>query len=405
MKYSKVIFAHPTGNQNSRNVLEGLYNQHRLARFYTTMGFFEGDFMYKLGSKISKDFGRRLYPAYLRDNTTFRYFREVGRHLSLKSKFDKLVFFRDHYSTQSVFADFDKFVSNDMLKYTPNLVYAYADTALYTFESAKKSGIKCIYDMHGCYWREIQRIVDEERERNPEWMETVDIDKLSEDRRNRYDKELSLSDKVVVATQFCKDSIQAYHNYENIAVVPYGFPIPFDGRLYEKGKRLKILFVGNLSQMKGLSYMFDAVNTFGDHIDLTIIGSKPSLYSGVLEENLKKHNYLGTLPHDKVLEEMRANDVLLFPTLLDAFGMVITEAMSQGTPVIATNHSAGPELITNGEDGWVVDYGNSDAIKEIIERLLKDNCCEEIGRNALKKSHERGWQAYQNDICKVIDFV
>jgi glycosyltransferase involved in cell wall biosynthesis len=41
---------------------------------------------------------------------------------------------------------------------------------------------------------------------------------------------------------------------------------------------------------------------------------------------------------------MRVNDVLVFPSLFDGFGMVITEAMSQGTPVIVSERSAGPGL-------------------------------------------------------------
>ena len=66
------------------------------------------------------------------------------------------------------------------------------------------------------------------------------------------------------------------------------------------------------------------------------------------------HNYLGPMPHDKVLQEMRKADVFIFPSLFEGFGMVITEAMSQGTPVIATDRTCAVDLIKNGENGWVI---------------------------------------------------
>ena len=100
---------------------------------------------------------------------------------------------------------------------------------------------------------------------------------------------------------------------------------------------------------------------------------------------------------------MKNSDVLIFPTLIDAFGMVISEAMSQGTPVITTFNSGGPELITHNEDGWLIEAGNSDAIKNILENLLTNrNLTKEFGQNSLVKAEQRSWQDYQNDVCTFI---
>ena len=45
-----------------------------------------------------------------------------------------------------------------------------------------------------------------------------------------------------------------------------------------------------------------------------------------------RHRYITSLPHHQILERMRQHDVLLFPTLFDGCGLVITEALSQGLP-------------------------------------------------------------------------
>ena len=51
---------------------------------------------------------------------------------------------------------------------------------------------------------------------------------------------------------------------------------------------------------------------------------------------------------------MREHDVFVFPSLFEGFGLVITESMSQGTPVITTDRTAGPDLIKNDENGWLL---------------------------------------------------
>ena len=48
---------------------------------------------------------------------------------------------------------------------------------------------------------------------------------------------------------------------------------------------------------------------------------------------------------------MKEHDVLIFPSLFEGFGLVITEAMAQGTPVITTDRTAGPDVISDNENG------------------------------------------------------
>lgn len=100
---------------------------------------------------------------------------------------------------------------------------------------------------------------------------------------------------------------------------------------------------------------------------------------------------------------MKENDILLFPTLSDGFGMVVSEAMSQGTPVIATDHCCSIDIIQDGVNGWIVPSRSSKAIKEKILYLLKHpNEIETNGKNALQTASSRSWQCYQNDIISII---
>ena len=98
---------------------------------------------------------------------------------------------------------------------------------------------------------------------------------------------------------------------------------------------------------------------------------------------------------------MRANDVLLFPSLFEGFGLVMTEAMSQGTPVITTNRTAGPDLLTHGENGWLIDAGSTIALQEAIEKILEDrSVVESVGHAALKTAEKRPWTMYGDEIAQ-----
>lgn len=47
------------------------------------------------------------------------------------------------------------------------------------------------------------------------------------------------------------------------------------------------------------------------------------------------------MPHDQILNLMRTQDVFVFPSLFEGYGLVVAEAMSQGTPVITTSRTCG----------------------------------------------------------------
>ena len=122
------------------------------------------------------------------------------------------------------------------------------------------------------------------------------------------------------------------------------------------------LFVGGLSQRKGIADVFAAADHHQDDVELTVIGRGQVDDCPPLKVALGRHRWIPSMPHDQVLKEMRAHDVLLFPSLFEGFGLVITEAMSQGTPVITTDRTAGPDVFEDGKSGWLVTPGDTDAL-------------------------------------------
>ena len=103
---------------------------------------------------------------------------------------------------------------------------------------------------------------------------------------------------------------------------------------------------------------------------------------------------------------MRQHDVLVFPSLFEGFGQVITEAMAQGTPVITTERTAGPDIIEHEKNGWLVNAGSAEAITAILEQLLlRPQLIEAVGGQACETAKKRPWRTYQEEIaraCKAI---
>ena len=189
--------------------------------------------------------------------------------------------------------------------------------------------------------------------------------------------------------------------------MPYAFPPVASSRNYNShlaSKPLKILFVGGLSQRKGVADLFAVAEKLKNHVALTVVGKKATDQCPALNAALSKHHWIPSLPHSKILELMQTHDVLVFPSLFEGFGLVITEAMSQGTPVITTDRTAGPDFIKHGENGWLVEAGSTQALQAAIEELLlRPNILSEVGREALKTATTRTWDMYGKELAWAIN--
>lgn len=408
----KVIISHPTGNQAFRAAALGLQNAGMLAGLKTTVATFPNNIFDKLSSfGPFAEFGRRQYDPTLAVYTKAWPWHELARFAATKAGFKNLIKHETGiFSVDAVYRDLDKKVAKSLKQMAANgtnAVYAYEDGALFSFREAKKLRLQCLYDLPIGYWRASKRLLEIESERWPEWAATLTGLDDSEEKLARKDEELLLADKIFVASQFTANTLKDYPgNLASIEVIPYAFPPVAGSRNYtlsSASKPLKLLFVGGLSQRKGIADLFAVVEKLKNHVELTIVGKKSTDQCPALDAALAKHKWIPSLPHSKVLEMMQTHDVLVFPSLFEGFGLVITEAMSQGTPVITTDRTAGPDLIAHGENGWLVEAGSTNALQAAIEELLqRPESVAEVGREALQTATKRTWDMYGQELAKAI---
>ena len=307
-------------------------------------------------------------------------------------------------SVDGVYRSFDRQLARRLpqLK-TLRGVYLYEDAALHTFQQAERLGIHRFYDLPIGHWRAGREIFAAERELQPEWAVTLTGLLDGPAKLERKDQELALADRVIVPSAYVRATlIAAGFGAEKIDVVPFGSPPPHPLPAPEQPRPqgpLKVLYVGSLGQRKGLSYALDAVAALGSQVSLTLIGRPTSRECRPLLNAIQHHRWIASLPHPQILEQMRQHDVLLFPTLFDGFGLVITEALSQGIPVITTLNSGAPECIRDGVEGFIVPIRSSQAIAARLQQLVDDPEQLVAMRQAcLQRAAELSWAGYEQSL-------
>jgi alpha-maltose-1-phosphate synthase len=402
-----IVLSHPTGNENVRQTAQAFAEANLLCQFWTTINWNPNSIFDKaLPAGIRETFRRRAYPEIMRARARSFPLRETLRLLLGAAN---VPFFSAHetglLSIDAISRALDRKVASEIARAAKFVaaVYGYEDCALETFSAAQKRGFTRIYDLPIGYWRAAQRIFAEECEREPEWATTLTGMGDSAEKLARKDEELRLADRVVVASTFTKTTLAQSSHARGVSVIPYGTPPTSEGKLLNSAGKLRILFAGSLSQRKGLSYALGAVEMTGrEHCQLTLLGRKAVNGCRVLDEAVRRHRWLPSLSHAEVLREMRAHDVVLFPSLFEGFGLVITEAMSQATPVITTPHTAGPDMIADGLDGFIVPIRSAEAIAEKLELLAREpDRLRSMKMAAREKARMHTWENYRRQLVAV----
>jgi len=401
-----LLLSHPTGNQFVRNALEAFHGANILSEFLTGYAGFDSDLWHKWLKAFIKDFERREYPEKFKSKTISRPKDELMRLLIQRNTYLKQISNLDsYYTVDNNFNRHDLFVAKRIAisKRSLKLVYGYEDAASLTFKMAKENGIYSIYDLPIGYWKEGQSWQQSAANKQPYLRNTIRGLSEPEDKIEKKEKELQLANQIIVASNFTKSTLMGTPYYDKTIVIPYGFPEAVKQKKHLEEKKLKVLFVGGLTQRKGIGEVFDSLQPFKNQIDLTVIGQLTDYNNKEFIAKLKQHRWISSLPHSGILKEMDRHDVLLFPSWFEGFGLVISEAMSRGLPVITTPNTGANEFILNGVNGWLVKPGDTDEIKNILNLILTDKLIlRDMSAAAIDTAIKRPWVFYQRDLANFI---
>lgn len=161
-----------------------------------------------------------------------------------------------------------------------------------------------------------------------------------------------------------------------------------------KSSELRILFLGNVIYRKGLHTLLKAVNRQTAKVRVEVVGglrAEPKYADemrrlvavGGLSSAVTFH---GALDNEPLVEMYRRAHVMVVPSSYEGFGIVYLEGMGFGLPAIGTTAGAAGEVITHGEDGFLIEPDDEVTLARILDELANDReLLARLSLNAVKR--------------------
>lgn len=189
---------------------------------------------------------------------------------------------------------------------------------------------------------------------------------------------LRRADGIVATTSAYSEASPTLANFiDRVQVIPIGISDIEISQTTTSSKPPYILFIGRLVPYKGLDLLLRAVSKIQCDSELRVVGQGP------LESKLKNLSYemgisnrvkfLGRVEDEQLQELLDGAAIFCLPSInrLEAFGVVLLEAMRAGRAVVATDiHGSGVPWVN--ETGVTVPPGNAEALARALDRLLRD---------------------------------
>lgn len=160
------------------------------------------------------------------------------------------------------------------------------------------------------------------------------------------------------------------------------------------GDPLKIAFVGQAVERKGLEVLLPAFEALRDHVpvQLTIVGASERDIAPLLLDS-RGVTALGKVDDTAKTAILRGADVLCAPSLGgESFGMVLTEAFAAGTPVVASDIAGYRDVVRDGEDGVLVPRADPTALATTLRELALDPArTSAMGAQATRSAQRFAW--------------
>ena len=142
---------------------------------------------------------------------------------------------------------------------------------------------------------------------------------------------------------------------------------------------LRLLFVGNIIPRKGVDTLIDGLAAADGDAELTVVG-KPvdEEYVSRCHDRVADHGldgrvtFTGGIDDASLAAAFREHHLLAVPSRYEGYGIVYLEGMGFGLPAVASRAGGATDIVTHGENGFLVDPGDAAAVADAITTLAAD---------------------------------
>ena len=297
---------------------------------------------------------------------------------------------------------FDRSVARFVKRERPAGVICFDTCAIETFRAARRLGIRTILDVSIAPLVAVRECYLREADRWPEFADSLRHD-LSPEYFAREAQELLLADCVLAPSAVVRRAVEGLGvPPDRIADVPFGV----DLKTFAPGPRkpddtFRVLFVGKLTQRKGLAQLLEAFRRLrlpGAQLEIVgnLVGSGRWLprYRDIFEWHREG-------PHAELAERYRRADVFVLPSLHEGSALVTYEALASGLPIITTPQTG--SVVRDGVEGFLVPGGEIEPLAERLLELFRDpERRRDMATRARRRAEEFSWEAYGERLAAAV---
>lgn len=221
-------------------------------------------------------------------------------------------------------------------------------------------------------------------------------------------RNLSKCDIIIALTEYWRIYFKGL-GFDNVVIVPNIVDAPVVLKNMNDDGKTHILYLGMITKAKGIYDLLDVVNKYKTALENKIIlhiggnGETSTLQSIIKENGLSQIvKFEGWVSGEKKVELLNNADVFILPSYTEGLPISILEAMSYRLPVISTPVGGIPEVIKDGENGFLFTPGDKDALYNAINNLVADkNQREDMG----EKSYKRVQQHFPDKVAEILENI
>lgn len=390
----KALLAHP-GTQHSFRLARQLEQRGCLSRFWTGIAYLPtspvGRCIRLMPPSVQRKLSNRKLEGVARDHLRTRPLTELRalHRLRAGEEQQRVMLERN--------AKFQHHIPDPEIR-ASTIIIGFDTSSWLLAERSAALGRTFVLDRSIAHPISFQRCLPNLHQEFPEWAEDLPLclpEMLSvEEIEHRF------AARIVVPSFFARSTlIENGIAEEKIVVIPFGVdletfrPAPHSLTSHP----LRFAFVGLLGARKGLPLLLDAWRLLSpDNAELWLIGPVSDHIQRLIPA-MRGLRIIGKVPHRELPGILRQCDVLVFPSYFEGFGLVLLEALASGLPIIATDATAAPDLITNGIEGYTIPVGDLEALRDAMERFISSSVDLEMMSTAARSTAQRfPWDAYGN---------